>query len=520
MSFQRALELATALQAYAVRSKSDKTSDVNRLIQESNLRKTSFDNLFPAMFSLHGLDIKEALQKAVKDKDITPNAAEVAVSAINNAMHDIANRYPVLDEATFVKVDQILQDFVAEFNAGMNVLSKDRTSAMGAHLERLKAVFKQPYVVTYFQGDAHRVASIKVAHNSFKNLRDIINTRIKEAVVAELTAKGISNSKLRDGNYLTTKIINWGHTQTDGSIISGKILAEMMSARNVLSTTGGNEAAFKLIVDDFLQETGQVNTVIKIHHGDLTKGDPHVLQLIIKSGLFQTAIVQNRRENQEDLGQLEKQWSLMDAVGRANLFKVFGVNSIKGLGLLLLKVKSSPNVIDKIKNVLVSTAKGEKPANTQKVINLLDAKKKVVKRKKKIRLVRNTGAAKQPLNTDKVPVAFDTAETETNLTNLLSLINKDLTAQIKENMGDGSRRDVLNLRSGRFAESVKVERLSESRQGMITAFYSYMKNPYATFSEGGQQQYPRSRDPKLLISKSIRELVTQQVANKLRAVSI
>jgi hypothetical protein len=103
---------------------------------------------------------------------------------------------------------------------------------------------------------------------------------------------------------------------------------------------------------------------------------------------------------------------------------------------------------------------------------------------------------------------------------LLNLINSDLHDQIKRNMGTGNRRDVLNYRTGRFASSAKVERLSESRQGMLTAFYSYMKNPYSTFSQGGRQQNPRSRDPKLLISKSIRELAGAQVANRMRAVNV
>ena len=107
-----------------------------------------------------------------------------------------------------------------------------------------------------------------------------------------------------------------------------------------------------------------------------------------------------------------------------------------------------------------------------------------------------------------------------SLTSLQMLLDQNLVQRIKENMGDGSRRDVLNLRTGRFAESVKVERVSESRSGMITAFYSYMKNPYATFSDGGAQSSPRSRDPKLLISKSIREIAQQQVANRLRAVNV
>ena len=87
-------------------------------------------------------------------------------------------------------------------------------------------------------------------------------------------------------------------------------------------------------------------------------------------------------------------------------------------------------------------------------------------------------------------------------------------------MGEGSRRDILNYRTGRFASSVKVESLSQSREGMITAFYSYMKNPYATFSQGGRQQNPRSRDPKLLIGASIREIAAEQVTNRLRAVLV
>lgn len=95
-----------------------------------------------------------------------------------------------------------------------------------------------------------------------------------------------------------------------------------------------------------------------------------------------------------------------------------------------------------------------------------------------------------------------------------------LNQKIRENMGDGSRRDILNLRSGRFAGSVKVENVTQSREGMITAFYTYMKNPYATFSEGGKQQYPKSRDPKLLIAKSIRDIAATKVANRLRAVVV
>jgi hypothetical protein len=103
---------------------------------------------------------------------------------------------------------------------------------------------------------------------------------------------------------------------------------------------------------------------------------------------------------------------------------------------------------------------------------------------------------------------------------LQNLLNASLVQRVKQNMGTGGRRDILNLRSGRFAESVRVERLSESRNGAITAFYDYMRYPYATFSRGGDQERPFTRDPKLLIAGSIRQIAEQVTTQRLRAVLV
>lgn len=105
-------------------------------------------------------------------------------------------------------------------------------------------------------------------------------------------------------------------------------------------------------------------------------------------------------------------------------------------------------------------------------------------------------------------------------TDLVNLLNARLFEVIKSNMGTGSSTNVLNYRTGRFAKSVEVERTSTSRQGMITVFYTYMKNPYATFSRGGRQEFPRTRDPKTLISKSIRDIAQKLVSNQMRAVNV
>lgn len=122
-------------------------------------------------------------------------------------------------------------------------------------------------------------------------------------------------------------------------------------------------------------------------------------------------------------------------------------------------------------------------------------------------------------NTKIAKPSISISKQQVPLVSLQQLINSKLRDTIISNMGKGTSTSILNNRTGRFASSAKVERMSQSREGMITAFYSYMKNPYATFSEGGRQESPRTRDPKLLISKSIREIAATQVANRMRAVS-
>lgn len=108
----------------------------------------------------------------------------------------------------------------------------------------------------------------------------------------------------------------------------------------------------------------------------------------------------------------------------------------------------------------------------------------------------------------------------TSLAGLQQILDTSLAEKIRQNMGTGASKNVLNYRTGRLAESAKVERLSQGRSGMITAYYTYMKYPYATFSEGGAQQYPKTRDPKLLITKSIKELMSAKVAARMRAVLV
>ena len=199
----------------------------------------------------------------------------------------------------------------------------------------------------------------------------------------------------------------------------------------------------------------------------------------------------------------------------------------------ILDFKSSPTMMDLIVDEILEPF-GKKRKNPKQVkspkiklpneiiVAYVDEKAKSEYRKKLKKTLTEAKANKQQIKKQKSNIhqVKGIALAKTNLLSLTNLINSQLQDVISANMGNGSAKNVLNYRSGRFASTVKAENVTMSREGMITVFYSYMKNPYATFSEGGRQSSPKSRDPKLLISQSIRDIAAQAVSNRLRAVSL
>ena len=208
-------------------------------------------------------------------------------------------------------------------------------------------------------------------------------------------------------------------------------------------------------------------------------------------------VIQDRYENQYQYG------SLVEALAE------------KEMRDLLATINFSKNMVEEMGTRVahtMKTGKGTPPTKAKKSLAEIQIEQKL------------QVSSTSPTNTiSQISAGGNTAggtNAGISLVGLQQLINIHLQDVISANMGGGGSRNVLNYRTGRFASTVKVERMSQSRQGMITAFYSYMKNPYATFSDGGAQEQPKARDPKLLIAKSIREIVGQQVASRLRAVVV
>jgi hypothetical protein len=207
-------------------------------------------------------------------------------------------------------------------------------------------------------------------------------------------------------------------------------------------------------------------------------------------------------ENSPELGK-----TLIISPGSPSMLSLITTDIVNAISGKLVNNKSYSIPLTKVASNKINIVSTKKSDNKKKIAKLNNLKQKIKSVQKKQPIIK-------PDTSERIFSGL------TNLTSLQNLLNANLVDQVKRNMGNGTRSDVLNLQTGRFAESVEVTRLSESRQGMITAFYTYMKNPYATFSAGGRQEFPTSRDPKTLISRSIREIAAEQVSNRLRSVLV
>lgn len=326
-----------------------------------------------------------------------------------------------------------------------------------------------------------------------------------------LPPQGEANSMTEKGRFLLFvnenfgRLQNIGHVEVDVVSETEKIVKRGQNSPRLLqalvSMPVNDKRAFQRLQLKFSKETGQAATRIKIRKKFTSS--KLIFELLVENGI--------------SVGIPETQ---ADNLLKAKLEKAFEQG--KGLSAIIRKDPTFLTELETSKSItqyveenifnILKTGRSSKPYSSTTNINSTS--------RISINKVKIVAKSPKSVQSSSLPRLRTRTGQFYSISTLQSLLDSLLTQTIKQNMGDGSRRDILNLRSGRFAESVKVERMSQSREGMITAFYTYMKNPYATFSSGGRQEFPKTRDPKLLIAKSIREIAAQKVANKLRAVSL
>lgn len=307
----------------------------------------------------------------------------------------------------------------------------------------------------------------------------------------------------------TTKIgFDLGHILTEGNPLYNTPLALKFKAIiDAVETVSNNLSSFGLQnTTDLDKFKNNLQTIFNTIRNHSTYGPQVALnidkdfQANILSNLKIAAnivIIQDRHENQRIY---------------ADLYETpVGAKILE----LIKNLHFSRNLTEEIKYRLLHVAKSGKQSVTPTKSNKRTKPKQTALPQKGIKNTAGNGN-----NRVIVKTSNSTSAVMPSIANLESLLNSSLQERVRRNMGTGTRKDILNYRTGRFVDSVKLERLSQSRTGMITAFYSYMKNPYSTFSTGGQQEYPKTRDPKLLIARSIREIGAELAYNRMRAVLV
>lgn len=387
-------------------------------------------------------------------------------------------------------------------------------------ITEVKRLFNTPYKLTdttFGDTDIYIFPNFARIGDLLRKPLDIGLTIAQEEAGREIDIKSIGS------------ILNYGHTAAgyqdeDGNVVlnfnSPKLLAIMFEVIESTSQKANSNPSVEAIkaATFFVNDTKQTEAFVSIDK-DFSNG---FVKLFISIGgnvvRFENSLINSRRGSiLEKTSKIGINRATLDRLATA--FRKTQTTLGSRLARYITNKKSSPNILEYIKHSITQSIKGE-PIGKHKSSTKDSAKSSKTSIQKQV----VAGIAKQKAKIPKLskpPTNIPArARRGASLVKLQSILDALLVTQVKQNMGDGSRRDILNLRTGRFAESVRVEKLSESRQGMITAFYTYMKNPYATFSTGGRQQSPRSRDPKLLISKSVRDIMQQQAITRLRAVSL
>lgn len=441
-------------------------------------------------------------------QDIVKESQSALKSGLGNKkFSDLYNKVETLYEKTIQKLSQQNQSYIRYRNAAIkfgydmrNEMAKSGIFIASDASQYVKLSSNQILVI----GPTFDSAVRKINETLLVVIQKLLESKYNIVVTTNNTGFKIGN------------LVNAGHTSavTQGGDIIG---VNMPSAQEVQFRLSGNPKSFE--IDRELGKLYYENNYSIVFNQNYNEVGGKLLDM-----QFAFVVSQPASFNTNTL-RVEEQRRLKQVIEGEYLPALEDQLRKKLAGGIIEpeSVSASPTLIEYLEQLVQDALSGKR---TKPVVKNNKASKSsklevpIVVNKKtatKIAAKSKKAALTKSLKTKALRAKQDTLS---SIANLQGILDRLLIERVKANMGRGDRRDVLNLRTGRFAESVKVEKLTESRSGMITAFYSYMKNPYATFSTGGRQELPRSRDPKLLISKSIRELLQEQVANKLRAVSI
>lgn len=387
--------------------------------------------------------------------------------------------------------------FLGERGADKELLTYINNNVDAGHLTGVFNIkFQRAFGLTVSQGDIANYRDINVNPGAVSN---------DAKILADTFTKILK--LLSDADYLSSNIVNDIELFSSSTKRAYARQGKGASVVTELQLRSGNQEAGRL-----LGATGlRINNLIAAVDRNKSRIDQLAGNKAV-SNLFNS--LKSVADYVEKLGKTYQNQQFSPTVTKTIQDILTDTATIKKL----IETEGSDSIVKSIEKTIAANIAGKKIPTEQ-----------ITKVKKTTSIKRTSATAKTKTKTIvpkqvRIPnvknVAARLVAYVPALGNLEALLRDRLYPQIVKNMGTGNSTRDLNFRSGRLARSANIEKVTQSREGMVSVFYSYMRNPYGTFSEGGRQQYPRTRDPKTLISKSIREIGASIAYNRMRAVLV
>jgi hypothetical protein len=452
---------------------------------------SSFSNFFHSIASKH----------TRKVTDVNPHFVPLDLKVLDTTLGSIIdNTRPVILEGSPAQPQRIdlkklrnkIISFITSAYPNKIILSGNQIIVNGKPELPIDTIIRTKTPAVVYLGSASNSNIIGILFSSFNRSEaeffdDFLNNEI---IAFAKDTLGVAFTQFDAGIVL----------QNDASPITKKVstLSRILNSFSShktdlgLGTAGDQASVFKTraIVNSLLQEYSRIHPVGPVVNANISK----TVSGFISKVNADIVIIQDASASQA----LEKEFTSSAVVNKIG--QMAADTKIKG-GTTLLQ-----DIASRILNVFgFGKKKATRPKAEKARIKTVDLRKSSKVKTTGIR--GGTTVVKFP--PPKVP-----------LSSLQTIINSSLAEKIRSNMGKGDSIDVLNYRTGRLANSAKVEAISLGRSGAINAFFSYMRHPYGTFAEGGKKQDPRSRDPVMLIGKSIRQLATENAVSELRTTVI
>lgn len=536
----------------------------------SNIQSDNKEDLAAKIYAAEIIEDLEKDLRIVYDR-LIPNINVVSVTTYTNILIDNIIKYPEkfgtadspvfknlldADSSDINYIRNSVRKHISSYHKNLLISQGEATDPIKKLGELSQELFKRTRNID------NPISARYLGYEFSRRINQIFNSK---SILASVNIGIVDTSDNKEDVYVFfsrsfTSIVDAFKRQV-GSKIEADLVALFDKAAaksiSVASVVNLGHAAFKTGVSYYINSPAFAKALFGVGSGRSSRFKPTQLQAAASAFKLESKIIDNYIEVDKNFNSttsgidillslgvtitLPEDWAENQARGRTTekaALKSFGITPLiprtrqdrinytralasrvyRSLGININKGRSSRNIEEFLGYTVASLLKGITPKK--------ESSKKKIKVPSKIKVLTKTGtkptsfASPKGIKHTSAPALRTAQGTFTSLASLQSMLNLALHDQIRKNMGTGTSKNILNYRSGRLAESAEVTSMSQSREGMITAFYTYMRNPYATFSQGGVQGSPPSRDPKLLISKSIREVLATQVNNRLRAVLV